>query len=45
MSHEFFIWASYGVSFAALALEVVFLARRAKRCEVDLAQKSMPPAR
>ena len=45
MSHEFFIWASYGVSFGALALEVVFLARRAKRCEVDLAQKKVPPAR
>ena len=44
MSHEFFIWASYGVSFAALAFEVVFLARRAKRCKVDLSQKSATPA-
>ena len=33
MSHGFFIWASYGVTFAALALEVVFLFRRARRCE------------
>ena len=45
MSHQFFIWASYGVSFAALALEVVFLLRRAKRCKVDVAQKSSVPAR
>ena len=29
MSHAFFIWASYGVTFAALGLEVVFLVRRA----------------
>ena len=33
MSHGFFIWASYGVTFAALALEVVFLFRRARRGE------------
>jgi len=33
MSHGFFIWASYGVTFAALALEVVFLFRRVRRCE------------
>jgi len=32
MSHGFFIWASYGVTFAALALEVVFLFRRVRRC-------------
>jgi heme exporter protein CcmD len=31
MSHGFFIWASYGVTFAALTLEVVFLLRRARR--------------
>ena len=45
MSHTFFIWASYGVSFAALALEVVFLLRRAKRAKVDVAQKGATPAR
>jgi heme exporter protein CcmD len=45
MSHEFFIWASYGVSFAALALEVVFLLRRARRCKVDVPQKGGAPAR
>ena len=33
MSHGFFIWASYGVTFAALALEIYFLVRRAKKCE------------
>jgi len=33
MSHGFFIWGSYLVTFAALALEVVFLFRRARRCE------------
>jgi heme exporter protein CcmD len=33
MSHAFFIWVAYGVTFATLALEVAFLFRRAKRCE------------
>jgi heme exporter protein CcmD len=33
MSHGFFLWGSYAVTFAALALEVVFLLRRARRCE------------
>jgi len=33
MSHGFFIWGSYGVTFVALALEVVFLFRRARRAE------------
>jgi heme exporter protein CcmD len=37
---EFFIWGSYGVTAVALALEVVFLARRAKKCKVDVGQKS-----
>jgi heme exporter protein CcmD len=32
MSAGFFIWGSYVVTFAALALEVVFLFRRARRC-------------
>jgi heme exporter protein CcmD len=32
MSHAFFIWGAYSVSFAALALEVVFLVRRARKC-------------
>jgi len=31
MSHGFFIVASYGVTFAALALEVLFLARRSRK--------------
>jgi heme exporter protein CcmD len=31
MSHGFFIWASYAVTFAALALEVIFLFRRSRR--------------
>jgi len=31
MSHGFFIWAAYAVTFAALALEVVFLFRRSRR--------------
>ncbi|HEY1290669.1 MAG TPA: heme exporter protein CcmD [Burkholderiales bacterium] len=30
MSHGFFIWASYGVTFAALALEVALLLRRSR---------------
>ena len=33
MSAGFFIWGSYVVTFAALALEVVFLIRRAKKSE------------
>ena len=33
MSHGFYIWASYAVTFAALALEVIFLIRRAKKSE------------
>ena len=33
MSHAFYIWGSYGVTFAVLALEVFFLARRAKKGE------------
>ena len=31
MSHGFYIWASYVVTFAALALEVMLLIRRAKK--------------
>ena len=31
MSHGFFIWGAYSVTFAALALEVLFLFRRARR--------------
>ena len=31
MSHGFFIWASYLVTFAALALEVLFLIRRSRK--------------
>jgi heme exporter protein CcmD len=31
MSHAFFIWGSYVVTFAALLLEVVFLIRRTKK--------------
>ena len=31
MSHGFFIWGSYAVTFFALALEVIFLIRRAKK--------------
>ena len=31
MSHGFFIWASYAVTFAALALEVFFLIRRSRK--------------
>jgi len=33
MSHGFFIWGAYVVTFAALALEVVFLFRRTRRSE------------
>ena len=33
MSHGFFIWGAYTITFAALALEVIFLFRRARRCE------------
>jgi len=33
MSHSFYIWASYGVTFALLALEVFFLMRRVKKSE------------
>jgi len=29
----FYIWGSYAVTFAALALEMIFLFRRAKRWE------------
>ena len=29
--YAFFVWGSYGVTFALLALEVVLLARRQKR--------------
>ncbi len=32
MSHGFFIWGSYAVTFAALALEVLLLARRSRKC-------------
>ena len=32
MSHGFYIWGAYGVSLVALALEVVFLARRTRNC-------------
>jgi len=31
MSHGFFIWASYGVTFIALALEVLLLIRRSRK--------------
>jgi len=31
MSHAFFIWGSYVVTFVALALEVIFLFRRSGR--------------
>jgi len=31
MSHAFFIWGSYAVTFVALALEVIFLFRRSRR--------------
>ncbi len=31
MSAGFFIWGSYAVTFAALALEVIFLFRRSRR--------------
>ena len=31
MSHGFFIWASYVVTFAALGLELAFLFRRSRR--------------
>ena len=30
MSHGFFIWGSYAVTFVALALEVLFLIRRSR---------------
>ena len=29
----FYIWGAYGVTFALLALEVIFLIRRAKKAE------------
>jgi heme exporter protein CcmD len=32
MSHGFFIWASYAVTFALLALEAGLLIRRARKC-------------
>ena len=32
MSHSFYIWGSYGVTFVVLALEVVFLVRRNRNC-------------
>jgi heme exporter protein CcmD len=32
MSHGFYIWGAYGVTFVALALEVVFLLRRSRNC-------------
>jgi len=38
MSHGFYIWVSYGVTFGLLALEVLFLARRARKPKVDLGQ-------
>jgi len=31
MSAGFFLWGSYAVTFAALALEVIFLFRRSRR--------------
>jgi heme exporter protein D len=31
--YGFFVWGSYAVTFAALALEVLFLVRRAKNCD------------
>jgi heme exporter protein CcmD len=38
MSHAFFIWGAYGVTFVVLALEVVLLARRSKRCKARMPQ-------
>jgi heme exporter protein CcmD len=32
MSPGFYIWGAYGVTFVALALEVVFLFRRSRNC-------------
>jgi heme exporter protein CcmD len=40
MSHGFFIWASYGVTFVALALEVFFLIRRSRKCAAAARQHS-----
>ncbi len=31
--YALYVWGSYGVAVAALALEVLFLARRAKRAQ------------
>ncbi len=31
--NDFYIWGSYSVTFALLALEVILLARRAKKSE------------
>jgi heme exporter protein CcmD len=31
--NDFYIWGSYGVTFALLALEVVLLARRTRKSE------------
>ena len=38
MSHSFYIWGAYGVTLVVLALEVVFLARRAKRSKAKITQ-------
>ena len=32
-SHELYLWGSYGVTFALLALEVILLARRVRKSE------------
>ncbi len=31
--NDFYVWGSYGVTFALLALEVVLLVRRTRQCE------------
>jgi len=31
MSHGFFLWGAYSVTFVALALELIFLFRRSRR--------------
>jgi len=32
-NHAFYLWGAYGVTFAALALEVFFLIRRVRKSE------------
>jgi heme exporter protein CcmD len=38
MSHGFYIWGAYGVTFVALALEVVLLVRRTRNCSRQTAK-------